>query len=122
MFGRSAGVNEVAKSTHACDRSCKPEKMLARLAQQIAVVTNAFSNTTPRRASESTLGVWMIVFPMQPSVFHRWSSARTNTKFGREACGAAADSSNDRRLITRGIVSCGRGGNGIHRLCGNIFA
>jgi len=57
--------------------------MLARLAAQIGVVTNAFVNRTPLAASPSMVGVRAYGSPAHPYVVFRWSSIKKNNKLGR---------------------------------------
>src|ERR1022692_3344376 len=63
--------------------------MLARLAAQMAVVTNMLEKRTPSLARASMFGVWMIGLPAQAIMSQRWSSVRMKTMFGFTSVSAA---------------------------------
>jgi hypothetical protein len=58
-----------------------PDKMVARLTMQMAVVTQALLKRIPSCESLSMFGVITIELPIQPSEFQRRSSASRKTTF-----------------------------------------
>ena len=60
-----------------------PVKIDARLIAQTGLVTYAFLNATPSRASASRFGVLMMLLPAKPTASQRWSSASRKMMLGR---------------------------------------